>query len=119
MFPIETFANSLRKAAEILRRHKIRFHLTGGITSVAYGEPRMTQDLDLVADPEAISGCLDDFIASLAASDFLFTESAVRSAVERRGMFQLLDKLESLKIDVYARELIAGETGSLSNAGSV
>jgi len=46
VFPIETFRATLEKAIAILERHKVRFHLTGGVTSVAYGEPRLTQDID-------------------------------------------------------------------------
>jgi hypothetical protein len=109
MFAVEAFGNALRKLAEILRRHGIRFHLTGGISSAVYGQPRMTQDLDVVVDPVVIGACLDEFLETLSASDFLFDELSVRSAVGRQGMFQLLDKTEALKLDLYARELIAGE----------
>jgi hypothetical protein len=87
----------------------IPFHLTGGITSIAYGEPRMTQDLDVVVCPQAISRRLPEFLAALAASDFLYNEDAIRSAVVAREMFQLLDLVEMLKLDVYPREMIPGE----------
>jgi hypothetical protein len=49
-----------------LINNAVRFHLTGGITSVAWGEPRMTQDIDLVVDNETLAGRLDSFLASLA-----------------------------------------------------
>jgi hypothetical protein len=39
----------------------------------------------------------------------LFTESVVRQAVQSGELFQLLDKTESLKLDIYPRELIPGE----------
>jgi hypothetical protein len=71
----------------------------------------MTQDLDLVVDPVVIRDCLEGFLQSLAESDFLFDELSVRSAVKRLGMFQLLDKVEALKMDLFARELIPGELG--------
>ena len=51
MFPAETFRNTLGTLAAILTGRGIRFHLTGGVTSIAYGEPRMTQDVDMVVDP--------------------------------------------------------------------
>lgn len=54
MFPVEAFRNTLVKAVAILERYSIRFHLTGGITSVLYGEPRMTQDIDIVIDNRVI-----------------------------------------------------------------
>jgi hypothetical protein len=109
MFPVEAFRDTLSKAAAIFRQHAIRFHLTGGLTSVVYGEPRMTQDIDIVIDNQAIATQLDSFISSLDASDFLFDAQAIRHAVEQRGMFQLFDNTEALKLDIYPRELIEGE----------
>jgi hypothetical protein len=109
MFPLEDFAPSLRKLATIFERLKISYHLTGGIAAIAHGEPRLTQDLDAVADPVAIQQRKQDLMQALASSDFLFYEDSVRAAIRDGGMFQLLDKLESLKIDVYVREIIPGE----------
>ena len=106
---VETFQKTLAKLVAILERHQIRFHLTGGLTGTAYGEPRMTQDIDLVVDPAQISLSLDDFLDSLAESDFMFDESAIREAVNAASMFQLLDEREVLKLDIYPRELIEGE----------
>ncbi len=45
----------------------------------------------------------------LVASDFLFGEETVRQAVAPGELFHLLDKTESLKLDIYPRELIPGE----------
>ena len=55
MFPVEVFQNTLATIAAILRQIHVRFHLTGGVTSVLYGEPRMTQDLDVVVDKGHVS----------------------------------------------------------------
>ncbi len=109
MFPVDAFRSTVSRFASILNQHEIRFHLTGGITSVVWGEPRMTQDIDIVIDNDAIAAQLESFIPALAASVFMFDESSLRDAVRRRGLFQLLDTEESLKLDVYARELIPGE----------
>jgi hypothetical protein len=109
MFPIDTFRITLEKIIEILRTYEIKFHLTGGVTSVAYGEPRMTQDVDIVVHNGAILRQMDSFIESLRASDFLFDETAIRIAVDRKQMFQLLDSIEALKLDIYPRELIPDE----------
>ena len=54
MLPAEGFLPTLTKLVAVLEQFEIRFHLTGGITAVAYGEPRMTQDVDLVLDPERV-----------------------------------------------------------------
>lgn len=109
MFPIEAFQATLEKLAVILRNHQIPFHLTGGVTSVAYAEPRMTQDIDIVVENDMFSANLQEVIADLSESDFLFDEPSIRSAVAGQKMFQLLDAAESLKLDIYPRELIEGE----------
>jgi hypothetical protein len=109
MYPIETFRRTLEKIINILRTFQIRFHLTGGVTSIAYSEPRMTQDVDIVIDNDAVARQLDSFIKSLQDSDFLFDEAVLRSAVDNKRMFQLLDSVEALKLDLYPRELIPGE----------
>lgn len=109
MFPVDTFRTTLAKIFAIFRMYNIKFHLTGGITSIAYGEPRLTQDIDIVVDNEALKRHLHLFIESLHKSDFLFDEPAIRPAVDRKQMFQLLDSVEALKLDIYPRELIPGE----------
>ena len=109
MFPIESFKNSLLKIATILRQHSIPFHLTGGITGVAYGEPRLTQDIDIVIENQSSIANLDSLIRVLKESDFVFSEESLRQAVNSKSMFQLFDSAESLKLDIYPRQLIEGE----------
>lgn len=109
MFPIESFKNSLLKFVEILYRQEIPFHLTGGITGVAYGEPRLTQDIDIVIENAASVANLESLVSDLTQSDFVFTEATVKEAIRNKGMFQLFDSVESLKLDIYPREMIDGE----------
>ena len=59
MFPVDAFRKTLGKAVDVFQRHSIRFHLTGGITTIAYGEPRLTHDLDLVIENRAVAAQLD------------------------------------------------------------
>ena len=69
----------------------------------------MTQDIDIVVDNEVLAEQLETFFRRLDTGDFLFDPPSVRRAVERHEMFQLLDKVEALKLDIYPRELIEGE----------
>ena len=109
VFPVKAFQHTLKKLADILLQHAIPFHLTGGVTSIAYAEPRMTQDIDIVVSNEKLASNLESVIAAVEASDFLFDEKSFRVAVEAQKLFQLLDSVESLKLDIYPRELIPGE----------
>ena len=100
---------------EILRKHEIPFHLTGGVTSAVYGEPRFTQDIDIVLSNSAVRDRLELLLNSLQDSAFMFDIESFTNAVENEKMFQLFDIVESLKLDVYARELIPGELGRSIN----
>lgn len=109
MFPVEAFRSTLGKFVQIATALELPFHLTGGSISSAYGEPRLTQDIDIVISPVVARAKLDRLIELLSQSDFMFSETAVRRAVLVGDLFQLLDNTESLKLDLYPRELIAGE----------
>ncbi len=109
MFPIESFKNTLLKFTSLLQNHEIQFHLTGGITGVAYGEPRLTQVIDLVIENAAFEKKLDLIGDELERADFIFSRPAIIEALRNKRMFQLFDAAESLKLDVYPRELIEGE----------
>jgi hypothetical protein len=109
MFPIEAFQNTIAKAVAIFQTHGILFHFTGGLSTVLYGEPRMTQDIDVVVDNQILARELPSFLQSLSDSDFLFDTPSIRNAVASRSMFQLFDRIEALKLDVYPRELVPGE----------
>ncbi len=71
MFAVEIFQTTLAKLTAILIEHKIRYHLTGGLTGAAYVEPRMTQDIDIVIDSVKAKARLEELVASFASSDFL------------------------------------------------
>ncbi len=109
MFPVEAFERTIGKFVAIADAIGLPFHLTGGSISSAYGEPRLTQDIDIVVSPEVARIRIDNLINLLSCSDFLFTERVVRQSVQSGDLFQLLDKTESLKLDIYPRELIPGE----------
>ncbi len=109
MFPPDIFRHTLTRLVAILRHHGVRFHLTGGITSVAYGEPRMTQDIDIVVDNVPLSRAADAFVAAVSEAGFLLDPKQVRRALAEKSMFQLFDMAEALKVDIYPRELVPGE----------
>ncbi len=69
----------------------------------------MTQDVDVVIDPAQAKAKLDALVQSFQESDFMFNEESMRRAVAIGDLFQLLDELEALKLDIYPREMIPGE----------
>lgn len=109
MYPIEAFRGTVERFISILKALGIRHHLTGGVVSVAWGEPRMTQDIDIVIDRAGVVPQLEDFLHAVTEHRFFADVLSVRTAITDGKPFQLLDPVEVLKLDVYPRELIPGE----------
>lgn len=108
MFSPEAFFPVLERIAEILDECGIRFQLTGGLVAVYYAEPRLTQDADLVVDPDQLRAQLECFLQALRPERYLAHPATIRDAAERGKMFQIIDSEECLKVDLYPRELVPG-----------
>jgi len=87
MFPVEAFQKTIGTFVAIAVAIDLPFHITGGSISSAYGEPRLTQDIDIVVSPDVVRIRTDDLIAQLACSDFLFTEPVLRQAIQTGNLF--------------------------------
>lgn len=72
--------------------------VTGSIATILYGEPRFTNDIDIVVDlpPDKIPA----LCKALPASEFYLSEDAVRQAVANRGQFNIIHPASGLKVDV-------------------
>jgi hypothetical protein len=93
----------LRHAVELLERLDIPYMLVGSLASGVYGEPRLTQDIDIVISPTA--GQLDDLCAEFPPSEFYVSRDAAHEALHRRDQFNVLDPCSGNKIDfMIARE---------------
>jgi predicted nucleotidyltransferase len=53
----------MQRVAAFLESHGIRYRVVGSLASMAYGEPRFTNDIDILADltPEHIGLFLEAF----------------------------------------------------------
>ncbi|MFV1950933.1 MAG: hypothetical protein ACC630_03080 [Nitrospinota bacterium] len=76
----------------------IQYFVTGSIASIFYGEPRFTNDIDVVADIKEshISGLLKLF----PEDAFYISEDAVRNAIRHKRQFNIIHPSSGLKIDV-------------------
>lgn len=109
MYNLVEFHDCLQRAALILRDCQVRFSLTGGAAAIAYGDPRTTQDVDLVVDSIPLNARLPLFFDQARAQRFLFSEHTIREAVASGRQFQLIDVESTLKLDLYPRELVPDE----------
>jgi hypothetical protein len=84
--------------AQILESLKIPYLVGGALASAMLGEPRATEDIDMVADidPDRIEA----FIAALG-SDFYVPLDALRQAVQRRSSFNIVHLETMRKVDLF------------------
>lgn len=95
----------LRYLVKTLDRLGISYMVVGSLASGAYGEPRMTQDIDVVidADEQQIIGLCQAF----SSDEFYVNQEAALAARRRGGQFNIIHSTSGNKIDL----LIAGIDG--------
>jgi hypothetical protein len=97
----------LGRLVNVFGQLRISYLVTGSVASMAYGEPRLTNDIDVVADVK------DTHVAGLLAAfppdEFYLSEEAIREAITRQGQFNIIHPSSGLKIDVIIRQDTAFE----------
>jgi hypothetical protein len=89
----------LRRVVHALGDLGIDYMVTGSFASSIQGEPRSTHDIDLVV---ALSlSDADKLIRAFPDSEFYLSPQAVRDAIERRRMFNLLEMDSGDKVDFW------------------
>jgi Nucleotidyl transferase AbiEii toxin, Type IV TA system len=104
----DDFPETIERLLPLLIELGLRFHFTGGIAASYYGDPRFTQDLDLVIDlandrPETNS------LLNRLSSGYFIDLPAAKDAIARHGLFQAIDERSMVKIDFHVGEKISGE----------
>ena len=74
--------------------------VAGSLASTHHGEPRATNDIDLVIDPDP--GSLDQFVAGLDRKQFYVGDFA--GALQRRDQFNVIDVTTGWKVDLIIRK---------------
>ena len=94
----------LHRLAEVFERLAIPYRVTGSMASIAYGEPRFTNDVDIVAQLRPAQA--DEFSAAFPAPEFYCSPEAVRQAARECFQFNVLHPASGLKADV----IVVGDT---------
>ena len=76
----------------------VRWAVGGSLASTTYGEPRATNDIDVVA---ALTSELAADFARRLGDDFYADEAAAAEAASRHASFNVLDQRTLLKVDVF------------------
>ena len=93
-----------RLVAAVFERLSLRYAIGGAVASTILGEPRATNDVDLVADIAA--GDVLPLIDALEASGFYVPHDAARAAVGTRRSFNIVHRESVVKVDIF----VAGRT---------
>jgi hypothetical protein len=104
------FVETTARIVRILSDFGVKFHLTGGVVAAYYGDPRSTQDLDIVVELSVNRAETTELLARLDQS-YEVTKVVAINAIEQKGLFQAIDKLSMIKIDFHVGEKIPGELG--------
>jgi hypothetical protein len=104
----------LRFFVQVMEMLGVRYLVTGSLATTAYGEPRFTNDIDVVVDlrPEHVDG----FCAAFSAPQFYLSRDAVAAAVRDRHQFNVIEPASGAKIDVMIASDSAFDRGRLTRA---
>lgn len=90
-------ADLLRHTVSALEGLNVPYMLVGSFASTVYGEPRFTQDIDIVFDLP--SDAIPSFCAAFPPPEFYLSADDVAEAVRARFQFNLLHPGSGNKID--------------------
>lgn len=104
----EAVRPTLARVADALAQAGVAYSLTGGLVSSFYGDPRFTQDVDIVLPGDVSHGQLALLKAVLGPSFFLDMGEAL-AAAGSRSLFTALDQTTNIKVDFHVGESVPGE----------
>lgn len=94
----------LRYVCSTLETLGIPYLVTGSQATIAFGEPRLTNDIDVVVALR--NEHLDAVFKAFPLSDYYLSREAACDAISRRSMFNIIHPASGLKVDI----IIPGDT---------
>jgi hypothetical protein len=85
--------------ARVCESSGIRYVTVGSLATIAYGEPRFTNDIDVVLDLQAEQ--VGNFCQAFPAPDYYVSRPAVEAAVRDRRQFNIIHTPTALKVDCF------------------
>jgi hypothetical protein len=99
--PLPGELDVLRDVSARFERAAIPFMLTGSLAMNYYAEPRMTRDIDIVAELESTDV---GRVVRLFETDYYVSQDAVAEAVRDRSSFNVIEQTSVTKVDVFPRK---------------
>ena len=88
----------LRRLVETLERLDLPYLITGSVATILYGEPRFTNDIDVVV--QLPPGRVDDLVEAFPGDEFYLDGERIRQAVANKSQFNIIHPASGLKIDI-------------------
>jgi hypothetical protein len=98
MTDIDELTATLAAIARALEALGVPWAIGGSVASAAYGEPRATNDVDVIAVLDVVA---TGRLGALLGDDFYYSEDAARAAVTSHGSFNVIDQRSIIKVDVF------------------
>lgn len=92
----------MQTAADFFEREGIPYRIVGSMASMAYSEPRFTNDIDILVDLREDQAAA--VVGEFPPPDFYVSLPAIRDAIRRRQQFNIIHLPSGLKIDVILRK---------------
>jgi hypothetical protein len=89
----------LKKVVRALGDARIEYMVTGSVVSSLQGEPRSTHDIDIVVAIERAAA--KKLVKAFPPPDFYLDEESIIDAINRQGMFNLIDVNVGDKVDFW------------------
>ena len=87
----------LQVVDQVCARLGLRYATVGSMATIVYGEPRFTNDVDILLDlpPELVT----EFCEAFSAPLYYLSKPAVQAAVRDRRQFNIIQTSAALKVD--------------------
>jgi hypothetical protein len=97
-----------KKIIDVLKQTDKPFAFTGGLAATTYGDPRTTNDVDLIIEINPWEMDFVDVLAGLLGDDFFFSIDGCREAIQEQTMFQAIFKETMFKVDFHLSDIVPG-----------
>ena len=114
---MEAVERLMMRVVEACERLRLPYYVTGSYASMTWGEPRYTNDVDVVV--ELPSWKVREFCAAFPMPDFYVSEEAAMDAARAPSQFNILWTGEGVKADIMVFRDSPFDASRLSRARKV
>lgn len=91
------------KILKILEKLQIPYMISGSVGSMIYGEPRMTNDMDIIVELE--TGKVRDLLANLSKDHYYYPSiEFIQEAIRKKKQFNIIHEEIGSKVDFIIRK---------------